>query len=212
MKSSSLGEFETREARHFGSDAGILLPLHIRSSFAMESLYDRARGRAYPAGNGGSKTDMSERMAQLLSSDASNRVYPIRSVIGIDPKNSDSVSSSSNSQRTSRERGVSEGTESTPMSEQPDPGWGDPGWAAKAEHAGDDTETPYITTRFTHRVTEEGHMVVTGVAGAEKLQRCEVSSTSFEMRRQKTDSHFHGLRMSLFTHLGRCKASVHCWY
>jgi light-regulated signal transduction histidine kinase (bacteriophytochrome) len=31
----------------------------------------------------------------------------------------------------------------------------------------------YVTARFKHIVTDEGHMVVTGVAGSERIQRCE---------------------------------------
>lgn len=154
-------------------------------SEAAARLYDEARMKAFPASNGGGKTDLRRRMLQLGSSDASDRVYPIRSVIEIDPRNSDSFSSSSNGQRTSRVRGVTEETASTPMPEQPDSGLGDSGWSTKIEHTGDNTETPYITTRFTHRVTQGGNMVVTGVAGAEKLQRCEVSLTSFRKETSK---------------------------
>lgn len=31
----------------------------------------------------------------------------------------------------------------------------------------------YATARFKHVVTDEGHMVVTGVSGSERLRRCE---------------------------------------
>jgi len=31
----------------------------------------------------------------------------------------------------------------------------------------------YVTARFKHLVTDEGHMVVTGVSGSESMQRCE---------------------------------------
>ena len=148
-------------------------------------LHDRARENASPAGNGGNKTDLSPRMSQedygALSPDATDRVYPIRSVIEIDPKDADSVSSSTNGQQTSRKHGVTEETGLTSVPEQP--GSGDPGW--KVKQAGENTETPHITTRFTHRVTQDGHMVVTGVVRAEQMKQCEVSSTSVRIKTPK---------------------------
>lgn len=138
-----------------------------------------ARERAFPAGNGGDKTALNQRMSQLglgygiLSPDAPDRVYPIRSVIEIDPKNLDSVLALSSGQRTLGECGVTEETGSTSMSEQPNSGCGDPSWTTYIKHTDDITQKPYITSRFTHQMTQDGHMVVTGFAGAEKLQRCE---------------------------------------
>jgi len=174
------------------------------SCFAMEphsappelaaGIYDRACEQAFPAGSGSDKTDLGLGMSQpgldygVLSSDALSRVYPIRSVIEIDH----SISSSSNDQQTSRERGGIAGGGSTSISGQLGYRWGDSGWTTKIQQADDNIEAPYITTRFTHRITQDGYMVMTGVAGAENLQRCEVSSTSFRLRGQKADGHFHG--------------------
>lgn len=130
---------------------------------------------ALMSGNDGGKTEFRLGMSKLgldsgtLSSDALGRVYPIRSIIGIEPPGADSVSSSS------REPWSSEGAAYTPVSEEPSYGWIEPGWTTKFQQTADGTEAPFITTRFAHRVTKDGHMVVTGVAGAEKLQRCEVS-------------------------------------
>ena len=153
-------------------------------------LYDRVREETFLANSSGDKSDLSLGMSQLGSgcgglSDALDRVYPIRSVIEIDCKNADSGSSSSNGQPILGEHGSTGDAESTLISEQRDYGWEDPGWATKIDQTDDNTETPYITTRFTHRMTQGGHMVVTGVAGAEKMQRCEVSSTSFRYGRSK---------------------------
>ncbi|KAF8446496.1 hypothetical protein BGX38DRAFT_1094244 [Terfezia claveryi] len=110
---------------------------------------------------------------RTLSPDAPDRVYPIRSVIEIDTKKSGSVSASSKGKRTLGECGVIEETGYTSISEKPTSRCGDPSWTTYIEHTDHTTEKPYITSRFTHQMTQDGHMVVTGFAGAEKLQRCE---------------------------------------
>ncbi|RPB00553.1 hypothetical protein L873DRAFT_1679861 [Choiromyces venosus 120613-1] len=51
-------------------------------------------------------------------------------------------------------------------SESPDKGSGD-GISPGGSDEG------YVTARFKHMVTDEGHMVVTGVSGSERIQRCE---------------------------------------
>ncbi|KAF8429782.1 hypothetical protein EV426DRAFT_135295 [Tirmania nivea] len=132
-------------------------------------LYLRTREKVFPAGSGDHKP--------YVKSHGLDRVYPIRSMIGIDPKNSDSVSSTSSSPPTSREFDDTEEARSTPISKQPSSRWGDgleaPGWTTKTEHSNDHGEIPYITIRFTHRMAQDGHMVVTGAAGAEKVQKFE---------------------------------------
>lgn len=38
---------------------------------------------------------------------------------------------------------------------------------------GESPEESYVTTRFEHKMTGEGHCVITGVSGSENMQRCE---------------------------------------
>lgn len=133
--------------------------------------------REVPAENDGNKTEVGLEMpafrldAHSPFPDGLDRVFPIRSVLEIEPQHSDNQSSSSHDRGTRR---GSEGVASTSLSEEPTYGWGAPGWKTKVAQTTDDPGTPYTTTRFSHRITKDGHMVVIGSAGAEKLHRCEV--------------------------------------
>lgn len=104
--------------------------------------------------------------------DGLDRVFPIRSVIGIEPHHSDNQSPPSHDLSTRR---GSEGVASFSPSEEPTYELDTPS-RTKFAQTTDDHGAPYTTTRFTHRTTADGHMVVINNAGTEKLQRCEVST------------------------------------
>ena len=136
--------------------------------------------RETPAETDGDKTELGIGMSnsgqdtQPPFPDGLDRVFPIRSVIEIEPPNSDNQSSSSHDRGTRR---GSEGvTSSISAPDEPTYGWGTSGWMTKSAQAGGHG-APYTTTRITHRTTIGGHMVAIGNAGAETLQRCEVSTT-----------------------------------
>ncbi|KAK6520990.1 Light-sensor Protein kinase [Arthrobotrys conoides] len=119
--------------------------------------------------------------ADPLSPDATDRVFPIRSVVGVDttrqaPGRSESplgsersygfmpppdpatvLSSDAGSVRSARESIAS--ILSAGQTTHP------------AQNAG--SEEGFLTQRFSYQNTSDGHMVVTGIAGAETLQRCE---------------------------------------
>ncbi|KAF3186849.1 Light-sensor Protein kinase [Orbilia oligospora] len=116
-----------------------------------------------------------------LSPDATDRVFPIRSVVAVDttrqaPGRSESplgsersfgfipppdpttvLSSDAGSVRSARESIAS----ILSAGQAPLP----------AQNAG--AEEGFLTQRFSYQHTSDGHMVVTGIAGAETLQRCE---------------------------------------
>ncbi|EWC46901.1 hypothetical protein DRE_03913 [Drechslerella stenobrocha 248] len=110
-----------------------------------------------------------------LSPDAVDRVFPIRSVVGVD--SSRSVESPANSER------------SFPFGPPPNSAaiWNNDAASVRSTHdsiasvlsasqgcsAPNGMEEAYMTQRFSYQHTSDGHMVVTGIAGAEHMQRCE---------------------------------------
>jgi len=137
-----------------------------------------------------------------LSSDASDRVFPIRSIVNVEPppysqspgaRSSASFHGSSVSRQNSVV-GTPVGEEfyfglsrsgssadiwrgSTEMS-PPSTTWTDSAneqvGSEEATANPEEAETSaFITARHRHIMSEEGHMIITGIAGAEKIQRCE---------------------------------------
>ncbi|KAK6351286.1 Light-sensor Protein kinase [Orbilia javanica] len=116
-----------------------------------------------------------------LSPDVTDRVFPIRSVVGVDatrqalglsespmgsersfgfpspPNPATVLSSDAGSVRSTRESIASV----LSAGQIPPPG----------QNAG--AEEGFLTQRFSYQHTADGHMVVTGITGAETLQRCE---------------------------------------
>lgn len=115
-----------------------------------------------------------------LSPDATDRVFPIRSVVGVDLAKQASVRSES---PLSSERSFG-------AIAPPDPAIilsSDAGSVRSARDSiasvlsagtpggptGGAPEEVFVTQRFAYQQTDDGHMVVTGISGAEKMQRCE---------------------------------------
>lgn len=98
-----------------------------------------------------------------LSSGALDRVYPMRSMINIE-----SIVASPSLERP--ELFAPDGPV-VAVSELGS-GWGRK--KGKEPTMEEPAEPPYITSRFAYSKTNDGHMIVTGIQGAEKLERCEV--------------------------------------
>ncbi|EPS41541.1 hypothetical protein H072_4535 [Dactylellina haptotyla CBS 200.50] len=118
--------------------------------------------------------------SEALSPDATDRIFPIRSVVGVDP--------------TRQFTGRSESPMSSERSfwglPQPDPTSflsSDAGSVRSARESiasilssgqpataqNTNTEEGFMTQRFAYQHTNDGHMVVTGIAGSDAIQRCE---------------------------------------
>ncbi|KAF3904047.1 Bacteriophytochrome [Arthrobotrys entomopaga] len=115
----------------------------------------------------------------LLSPDAADRVFPIRSVVAVD----------SSRQSTLRSESPMSSERSFGILPPPDPATilsSDTGSVRSARDSiasilssgqaapvAGGVDEGFLTQRFSYQNTADGHMVVTGIAGAETMQRCE---------------------------------------
>jgi len=133
------------------------------------------------------------RSSSLSDSEAYDRVFPIRSVVNVEPQPSGPESPGARSTTSMSGSSPStmnlinglvgtpaqEGSESSfrmgsqSISESVSYFTAEAPGSHGASSAGLGSEGGFYTERHKHVITEDGHMVVTGVAGAEKMQRCE---------------------------------------
>ncbi|KAK6361485.1 Light-sensor Protein kinase [Orbilia blumenaviensis] len=117
-----------------------------------------------------------------LSPDATDRVFPIRSVINVDTtRQAQALGPSESPLGSERSFGfipppdpatvLSSDTGSVRSTRESIASILSGGQALPAQNSG--TEEGFVTQRFSYQHTSDGHMVVTGIAGAETLQRCE---------------------------------------
>ncbi|KAK6539077.1 Light-sensor Protein kinase, variant 2 [Orbilia ellipsospora] len=114
-----------------------------------------------------------------LSPDATNRVFPIRSVVAVDNSRQGHLRSES-PMSSERSFGIlpppdpatilSSDTGSVRSARESIASILSSGQAAAGTGGADEG---FLTQRFSYQNTAEGHMVVTGIAGAETMQRCE---------------------------------------
>lgn len=114
---------------------------------------------------------------RTLSPDASDRIFPARSLVNVEPQPHSPRTGSSSSVRGNAI--PQDSVVGTPVIEDSGP-WQDPATSLSASDSTRDPvvgeeldQVPFITARHRHVVSEDGHMIIAGIDGAESIQRCE---------------------------------------
>lgn len=152
----------------------------------MSSLFSNEAGTSpiSPSTQSPSSEASTSNQAQLapslrtLSPDASDRIFPVRSLVNVEPKpHSPRAGSSSSSVRGNVNPQNS--VFGTPVIEDFGP-WRNPATPLSASGSTRDPvdgeeldQVPFVTARHRHVVSEDGHMIIAGIDGAEIMQRCE---------------------------------------
>lgn len=156
------------------TDSRIIILSGFKEAFTLQSSMDGSDSRRWSSHNPrpaitGTSTpssllrDCPESDNGLHPLGSVDRIFPIKSAIKIQPVASASSPSRDGTSAFST-AGRASSTKSAPRSTSG--AWG------KVE------QPQFMTARFRHQMTEEGHMVVTGIDGAEQVTRCEVGKPS----------------------------------